>query len=226
MNASDAINYLNKAIVCSAEFLKFWAVKFILFNVESILETKQWIEFVQKNSEFISEIDKNGNVNRNTIPGKQIQFSSVGLSYVAGVAIDYINSAIAKVNIPDIEGEYQEKCQLIIKLKLRKGLFITFVDASVGISPLNANFGVFVIKFHRSLLDDIIELFRKEIEKHFKEKIEIICQVIERVESDQGVLYIMKDQNDPKIPKPNNVIHPYNTNKYLCIIPNRYSRWF
>uniref|UniRef100_A0A0K0F3J4 Uncharacterized protein n=1 Tax=Strongyloides venezuelensis TaxID=75913 RepID=A0A0K0F3J4_STRVS len=27
----------------------------------------------------------------------------------------------------------------------------------------------------------------------------------------------MKDQNDPKIPKPNNVIHPYDTNKYLCI---------
>uniref|UniRef100_A0A0K0FRE4 Uncharacterized protein n=1 Tax=Strongyloides venezuelensis TaxID=75913 RepID=A0A0K0FRE4_STRVS len=60
MNASDVINYLNKAIVCSAELLKFWAVMFILFNVESVLETKKWIKSVQKNPEFISEIIKNG----------------------------------------------------------------------------------------------------------------------------------------------------------------------
>uniref|UniRef100_A0A0K0FCX0 Secreted protein n=1 Tax=Strongyloides venezuelensis TaxID=75913 RepID=A0A0K0FCX0_STRVS len=44
------------------------------------------------------------NVNRNTIPSAHIQFISVGLNYMAGVAIDYINSAIAKVNMPDIEG--------------------------------------------------------------------------------------------------------------------------
>uniref|UniRef100_A0A0K0F3J3 BPI1 domain-containing protein n=1 Tax=Strongyloides venezuelensis TaxID=75913 RepID=A0A0K0F3J3_STRVS len=118
------------------------------------------------------------NVNGNTIPGAQIQFSSVGLNYMAGIAIDYINSAIAKVNIPDIEG--------------------TSIDAFVGISSLNvnpnisnssctANFGIFDIKLHGSILDDIIDLFRKEIEKHFKEKIkEVICQEIENVKSDQG----------------------------------------
>uniref|UniRef100_A0A0N5BGV5 BPI2 domain-containing protein n=1 Tax=Strongyloides papillosus TaxID=174720 RepID=A0A0N5BGV5_STREA len=147
----------------------------------------------------------------------------------------------------------------------------TSVDASVGISSLNghpnlsnsgctANFGVFDIKFHGNLLDDIIDLFRKEIEKHFKGKIEeVICQEIEKVESDQGnkilgsfpldvgltgtlegfhidyaltsnpessavsftipiegLIYYEGHQNDPKIPKPNNVIHPYKTNKYLC----------
>uniref|UniRef100_A0A0K0FHX0 Uncharacterized protein n=1 Tax=Strongyloides venezuelensis TaxID=75913 RepID=A0A0K0FHX0_STRVS len=40
---------------------------------------------------------------------------------------------------------------------------------------------------------------------------EVICQEIENVKSDQ------EHQNDPKIPKPNYVIHPYDTNKYLCI---------
>uniref|UniRef100_A0A0K0EVR6 BPI1 domain-containing protein n=1 Tax=Strongyloides venezuelensis TaxID=75913 RepID=A0A0K0EVR6_STRVS len=145
------------------------------------------------------------NVNGNTIPGAQIQFSSVGLNYMSGVAIDYINSAIAEVNMSDIEGflkftyhlsqikikefnilnlqmsfnslhlinlvsiyrKYQEKCQLIINC--------------------TANFNIFDIKLHGSLPDDMNDLFRKEIEKHFKEKIEVICQVIERVESDQDV---------------------------------------
>uniref|UniRef100_A0A0K0FQ42 BPI1 domain-containing protein n=1 Tax=Strongyloides venezuelensis TaxID=75913 RepID=A0A0K0FQ42_STRVS len=192
---------------------------------------------------------------------------------MAGVAIDYINSAIAKVNMPDIEGllkftyhlsqikieefnilnlqmsfnshhlinlvsiyrEYQEKCQLNYQVKIKEGFIhvsksgtvdvtigSTSVDAFVGISSLNvnpnisnssctANFNIFDIKLHGSLSDDMNDLFRKEIEKHFKEKIEVICQVIERVESDQEY------QNDPKIPKSNYVIHPYNTNKYLCI---------
>uniref|UniRef100_A0A0K0FVM9 Lipid-binding serum glycoprotein N-terminal domain-containing protein n=1 Tax=Strongyloides venezuelensis TaxID=75913 RepID=A0A0K0FVM9_STRVS len=212
---------------------------------------------------------------------------------MAGIAIDYINSAIAKVNIPDIEGflkftchlsrsklknliflnlqisfnshhlinlvsiyrEYQEKCKSkTVDVTIQR----TSIDVLVGILSLNviqnfsnssctANFGVFDIK--------------KEIEKHFKGKIkEVICQKIENVKSDkgnkilwsfpldfgltgtfkgshidytltsnpesstisftisiEGLIYYEGHQNDPKIPKPNNVIHPYNTNKCLCI---------
>uniref|UniRef100_A0A0K0FPC3 BPI1 domain-containing protein n=1 Tax=Strongyloides venezuelensis TaxID=75913 RepID=A0A0K0FPC3_STRVS len=146
------------------------------------------------------------NVNGNTIPGAQIQFSSVGLNYMAGVAIDYINSAIAlsqikieEFNIPKSSNAFQFSSldKLDINLQGISGK-ITSVDASVGISPLNgnpnisnssctANFNIFDIKLHGSLPDDMNDLFRKVIEKHFKEKIEIICQVIERVESDQDV---------------------------------------
>uniref|UniRef100_A0A0N5CG79 BPI1 domain-containing protein n=1 Tax=Strongyloides papillosus TaxID=174720 RepID=A0A0N5CG79_STREA len=168
---------------------------------------------------------------------------------MAGVAIDYLNSIISKINIPDIEGflkftyhlseikieefnipkssnviQFSPPDKLGINLqgisgkmsahyqvKIKEGFIhvsksetvdvtigSTSVDASLGISSLNghpnlsnsgctANFGVFDIKFHGSLLDDIIDLFRKEIEKHFKGKIEeVICQEIEKVESDQG----------------------------------------
>uniref|UniRef100_A0A0K0FRK7 Lipid-binding serum glycoprotein N-terminal domain-containing protein n=1 Tax=Strongyloides venezuelensis TaxID=75913 RepID=A0A0K0FRK7_STRVS len=192
INASDVINYLNKAIVCSAELLKFWAVKFILFNVESILETKQWIKFVQKNPEFISEIIKNGNDNGNTIPGAQIQFSSVGLNYMAGVAIDYINSAIAKVNIPDIKGFLKFTYHLsqikIEEFNIPKSSnvfqFSSLDKLGINLQGISGKMSTYY-QLHGSLPDDMNDLFRKEIEKHFKENIEVICQVIEKVESDQ-----------------------------------------
>uniref|UniRef100_A0A0K0FHG1 Lipid-binding serum glycoprotein N-terminal domain-containing protein n=1 Tax=Strongyloides venezuelensis TaxID=75913 RepID=A0A0K0FHG1_STRVS len=192
---------------------------------------------------------------------------------MAGVAIDYINSAIAKVNIPDVEGLLKFAYHLSqIKIEefniLKSSNVIQFSPPDKlginlqGISGkiYTANFGVFVIKFYKSLPDDKNYLFKKEIEKHFKEKIkEVICQEIENVKNDQGnkilgsfplevgltrtfkgshidyaltsnpessttsftipiegLIFYEGHQNDSKIPKPNNVIHPYNTNKCLC----------
>uniref|UniRef100_A0AAF5CZR8 BPI1 domain-containing protein n=1 Tax=Strongyloides stercoralis TaxID=6248 RepID=A0AAF5CZR8_STRER len=251
------------------------------------------------------------NVNGSMVPGAQFQFSKAGLNYMAGVAIDFLNSEIPNVNIPDIEGFFKftyhlssikiesfdiPKSSNVIEfsppnkfgvnlqgisgkmsahynVKIKEGFIHvsksgtidvtigrTSVDAFVGISSLNghphlsnagcsANFGEFDIKFHGSLLDDIIDLFRKEIERHFKGKVEeVICQKITEVESDvglpgtlqgfhvdysltsnpesstvsftiplEGLIYYEGHKNDPHIPKPNNVIHPYNTPEYLCI---------
>uniref|UniRef100_A0A0N4Z9G8 BPI1 domain-containing protein n=1 Tax=Parastrongyloides trichosuri TaxID=131310 RepID=A0A0N4Z9G8_PARTI len=125
----------------------------------------------------------------------------------------------------------------------------------------NVNFGEFDIKFHGSLLDDIIDLFKKEIEKHLKPKIEsIVCTELENLETNQGnallesipldiglsgelsgfhvnyaltsnpessttsftipiegFIYYNGHNNDAGIPKASNVIHPYSTDKYLCI---------
>ncbi|CEF63841.1 Lipid-binding serum glycoprotein, C-terminal domain and Lipid-binding serum glycoprotein, N-terminal domain and Bactericidal permeability-increasing protein, alpha/beta domain-containing protein [Strongyloides ratti] len=251
------------------------------------------------------------NVNGNVIPGAQIQFSKNGLNYLMGVAIDYINSEITKIHIPDIEGLFKFTYQLanirieqfnvpkssnIIQLsppdkvsinlqgiggkmtahyhvRIKEGfihlsksgtLDVSIVGASVDVtvaitsanghphistSGCSANFRGFYIKFHGNLIDDIINLFRKEIERHFKRKVEeIICQEIEEVVIDmeilgsfkgfhvnyaltsnpesstssfaipiEGLIYYDGHKDDPKIPKPNNVIHPYDSDKYLCI---------
>uniref|UniRef100_A0A0K0FJU4 Lipid-binding serum glycoprotein N-terminal domain-containing protein n=1 Tax=Strongyloides venezuelensis TaxID=75913 RepID=A0A0K0FJU4_STRVS len=226
------------------------------------------------------------NDNGDTIPSTQIQFSSVGLNYMAGVAIDYINSAIAEVNMPDIEGllkftyhfsqikieefnipkssnafQFSPPNKLGINLQGISRKMSTHYQVKIkeGVIHLT-NLRIFDIKLHGSLPDDKNDLFRKEIKKHFKEKIEVICQVIEKVESDQGnkilgsfpldirltgtfkgfhidypltsnpesstisftisiedLIYYEGHRNDLKIPKPNYVIHPYNTNKCRCI---------
>uniref|UniRef100_A0A0N4Z788 BPI1 domain-containing protein n=1 Tax=Parastrongyloides trichosuri TaxID=131310 RepID=A0A0N4Z788_PARTI len=272
---------------------------------------------------FLSCTGNNYAVKGNSIPGAQIQFSKTGLNYMADVAIDYLNSLIPSVSIPDIEGflkftyhlsnikieefnipktsdvinffppdklgvnfdgvsarmsaHYQVKVKVgfihvsksgTVDVKIDK----TSVDASVAITSSNghpyltsdsckANFGVFDIKFHGDLLDDIIDLFKREIEKHFKSKIEgVICKEIENIESDkgnqilgsfpldiglggtfkgfhinygltsnteispisftipiEGLIYFEGHENDTGVPKPNDVVHPYNTEKYLCI---------
>uniref|UniRef100_A0A0K0FBL4 Lipid-binding serum glycoprotein C-terminal domain-containing protein n=1 Tax=Strongyloides venezuelensis TaxID=75913 RepID=A0A0K0FBL4_STRVS len=104
---------------------------------------------------------------------------------------------------------------------------------------------IFHIKLHGSLLDDIFDLFRKEIENVKSDKGNkilwsfpldvVLTRTFEGFHFDyalrsnpessttsftisiEGLIYYEEHQNDPKIPKPNYVIHPYDTNKYLCI---------
>uniref|UniRef100_A0A0K0FSB9 Retrotrans_gag domain-containing protein n=1 Tax=Strongyloides venezuelensis TaxID=75913 RepID=A0A0K0FSB9_STRVS len=230
------------------------------------------------------------NDNGNTIPGTQIQFSSVGLNYMAGVAIDYINSAIAKVNMPDIEGsvglnymagvaidyinsaiaevnipdieEFLKFTYHLSQIKIEEfnipkssnafqfssldklGINLqgilgkvkletvdvtigsTSVDAFVGISPLN---GYFILNSTEVYLMTFLIYLEKRL------KYVVLTRTFEGFHFDyaptsnpessktsftisiEGLIYYEEHQNDPKIPKPNYVIHPYDTNKYLCI---------
>uniref|UniRef100_A0AC35TS58 BPI1 domain-containing protein n=1 Tax=Rhabditophanes sp. KR3021 TaxID=114890 RepID=A0AC35TS58_9BILA len=74
----------------------------------------------------------------------------------------------------------------------------TTIDASVAITSnnghpfiqpviCNANFGAMKIEFHGDLLDDIIDLFKKEIERVIKEKLSgIICNELQSLETTEG----------------------------------------
>uniref|UniRef100_A0A0K0F1N4 BPI2 domain-containing protein n=1 Tax=Strongyloides venezuelensis TaxID=75913 RepID=A0A0K0F1N4_STRVS len=134
---------------------------------------------------------------------------------MAGVAIDYINSAIAEVNMPDIEGLLKFTYHLS-QIKIEE-FNIPKSSNAFQFSSLD-KLGINL----QGILGKMSTYYQVKIKEGFLHLNNALTSNPESSTTSftisiEGLIYYEGHLNDPKIPKPDDVIHPYNTNKYLCI---------
>uniref|UniRef100_A0A0K0G1Z9 BPI1 domain-containing protein n=1 Tax=Strongyloides venezuelensis TaxID=75913 RepID=A0A0K0G1Z9_STRVS len=147
---------------------------------------------------------------------------------MAGIAIDYINSAIAKVNTPDIEGLLKFTYHLsqikIEEFNIPKSSnafqFSSLDKLGINLQGILGKMSTYYqVKIKEGFLHLNIRLTGtfKGFHIDYPLTSNPESSTISFTISIENLIYYEGHRNDPKIPKPNYVIHPYNTNKCLCI---------